>query len=193
VVLYFPSFWVGSVNPVTNIVESLKMLLETSLETSNIAVCVKDPEKRVLMQNDECRSVCGEQLGQVCEKGCMELYARDRLQQWKDWGSRVYSNSLIHGSFYDVTLLFSTDHIITFLQPLKEKYEKALSYYREKGLTKRESEVIALAIQGISNTGICKRLSISRATLKTHLNNIYRKFRDMGEMPEFIPANRLSG
>lgn len=171
----------------------MNKILEESFQAGTIAVCVKDSEKRVLMQNDYCRTVCGNQLERVCEQGCMELYARDKLQQWKDWGSRVYRNSLIHGSFHDVTLLCSTERIITFLQPLREKYDMALAHYREKGLTGREIEVISLIIKGISNLAICESLSISRATLRTHLNNIYRKFRELGEMPEFIPANRISG
>jgi len=173
--------------------EPMGRLLEESLEAGNIAVCVKDVQKTILMQNERCRQICGDHLGGTCQQGCMELFARDRFQQWKNWGMRVYRNSLIYGSFNDVTLLCSRDRIITFLQPLKDKYEKALAYYREKGLTRRESEVITLTIQGSSNTDICECLSISRATLRTHLNNIYRKFRDLGEIPEFIPANRISG
>jgi DNA-binding CsgD family transcriptional regulator len=173
--------------------ELMGRLLEESLEAGDIAVCVKDAQKKILMQNERCRQICGDHLGRACEQGCMELFARDRFQQWKDWGMRVYRNSLINGSFNDVTLLCSKERVITFLQPLKDKYEKALAYYRGKGLTRRESQVIALTIQGSSNTDICECLSISRATLRTHLNNIYRKFRDLGEMPEFIPANRISG
>lgn len=99
---------------------------------------------------------------------------------------------MIYGSFHDVTLLCSTERIITFLQPLRDKYAMALDYFRGKGLTRRETEVMSLIVQGATNTVVCERLSISRATLRTHLNNIYRKFRDRGEIPEFIPANRVS-
>ncbi len=167
-------------------------ILESSLDASHVAVCVKDRNKRVLSQNDYCRELCGERCGERCETGCMELYAGDKTRQWKDWGSRVYRNSFLHGSFFDVTLLCSSDSIITFLQPLKERYEMALAYYREKGLTKRETEVVSLTIRGISNPEICNALSISKATLRTHLNNIYHKFRDLGEVPEFMPANRVA-
>jgi DNA-binding CsgD family transcriptional regulator len=167
-------------------------ILEASLLAGDVAVCVKDADKKVLMQNEQCRSICGECIGETCERGCMELYANDNSHQWKGWGSRVYKNSYIHGDFYDVTLLCGTGSIITFLQPLKEKYEMALSYYRDKGLTRRETEVVSLTIRGVSNTEICKSLSITRATLRTHLNNIYHKFRDLGESPEFIPANRTA-
>jgi len=168
-------------------------LLEEALCADNVAVCVKDCGKKVLMQNDYCRSICGSRVGDACHDGCMELYATDKAQQWKDWGSRVYRNSFMHGGFFDVTLLCSSEHIITFLQPLKEKYETALAYYRDKGLTRRETEVVSLTVQGVSNSEICKHLSISRATLRTHLNNVYNKLRDLGEPLEFLPANRMPG
>jgi len=168
-------------------------LLETSLRDGNIAVCVKDSSKKVLMQNDQCRSICGESVGETCERGCMELYANDTSHQWQNWGSRVYKNSYMHGGFFDVTLLCSNDNIVTFLQPLKEKYELAQAYYRDKGLTRRETEVIALSIQGASNHDICESLSISKATLRTHLNNVYHKLRDRGEDPQFMPASRVGG
>ena len=167
-------------------------MLEESLQSSHIGVCVKDARKRVLKQNEPCRRACGDRLDEVCTEGCMELYARDESHQWKDWGARVYKNSVIFGGFFDVTILCSTETIVTFLQPLKEKYEMALAYFRDKGLTKRETQVVSLAIQGNSNSDICKLLSISKATLRTHLNNVYRKFRDMGEIPEFIPTCRLT-
>lgn len=165
--------------------------LEESLEASEIAICVKDANKKVLEQNDLCRRICGDRLGELCNVGCMELHSRDESRQWKDWGSRLYANSFIHGGFYDVTLMSSAHNIISFLQPLKAKHEIALAYYRDKGLTRRESEVVALTVRGVSNVEICDRLSISKATLRTHLNNIYRKLRDLGEVPEFMPAHRL--
>ena len=101
-------------------------ILEHSLDAGDVVVCVKDMDKKVLSQNDYCRKLCGDQLGKKCETGCMALYASDDSQQWKDWGSRVYKNSFLHGKSFDVTLLCSTDNIITFLQPLKEKYDMAL-------------------------------------------------------------------
>ncbi len=165
-------------------------VLEQSLEAGDVAVCVKDLDKKVLSQNEYCRKLCGDQQGKACETGCMELYASDNTGQWKDWGSRVYNNSFLHGNFFDVTLLCSAQNIVTFLQPLKDKYDMALDYYRDKGLTRREREVISLTVKGVSNAEICKSLTITRATLRTHLNNVYRKFRELGETPEFMPAAR---
>ncbi|MFJ9430324.1 response regulator [Streptomyces sp. NPDC101490] len=44
-----------------------------------------------------------------------------------------------------------------------------------EGLTERETEVIALVADGLSNQEIASRLRISTATVKTHINNLFAK------------------
>lgn len=41
-------------------------------------------------------------------------------------------------------------------------------------LSQRENEVMALILDGLSNREIAERLFISLATVKTHINNIYK-------------------
>ncbi|MGA5196455.1 response regulator [Streptomyces exfoliatus] len=43
------------------------------------------------------------------------------------------------------------------------------------GLTERETEVLALVADGLSNQEIAGRLRISTATVKTHINNLFAK------------------
>lgn len=43
------------------------------------------------------------------------------------------------------------------------------------GLTSREAQVLGLIAQGLSNTEICDRLFVSRATVKSHVNRIFAK------------------
>ncbi|UXA14679.1 response regulator transcription factor [Mycobacterium sp. SMC-8] len=43
------------------------------------------------------------------------------------------------------------------------------------GLTQRESEILALVVNGLSNRAIAARLIIGDETVKTHLSSIYRK------------------
>ncbi|GHF74290.1 response regulator transcription factor [Streptomyces thermodiastaticus] len=43
------------------------------------------------------------------------------------------------------------------------------------GLTTRECEVLALIAEGLSNQEIARRLHISTATVKTHINNLFAK------------------
>jgi DNA-binding NarL/FixJ family response regulator len=42
-------------------------------------------------------------------------------------------------------------------------------------LTAREREIARLVAQGFHNAEIARRLSISDVTVKTHINNIFRK------------------
>ncbi|MEH0547392.1 response regulator transcription factor [Streptomyces sp. B21-105] len=43
------------------------------------------------------------------------------------------------------------------------------------GLTTREAEVLVLIAEGLSNSEIARRLSVSIATVKTHINNMFSK------------------
>lgn len=43
------------------------------------------------------------------------------------------------------------------------------------GLTERETEVLVLVADGLSNPEIAGRLRISTATVKTHINNLFAK------------------
>jgi DNA-binding CsgD family transcriptional regulator len=158
----------------------MKTLFAQVFQENSFAVCIKDSNGKVLMQNKLCSEICGDYSNKTCEKGCMELYAKDKSQQWHNWGSRVYNNKFLH------------DYLITFLQPLKARYSMAFAYYEDKKLTKREMIVIRYLVQGVSNREICEQLSISKATLKTHLNKIYKKVHDSGEIPKYIPHNRIS-
>jgi len=48
------------------------------------------------------------------------------------------------------------------------------------GLTQRESEVLALAVAGLSNRAMAQRLVVGEETIKSHLRAIYRKL-DVGD------------
>jgi NarL family two-component system response regulator LiaR len=46
---------------------------------------------------------------------------------------------------------------------------------RDRGLTRRESEVLALLMQGLTNREIAQALYVSDETIKTHLSGLFRK------------------
>ena len=135
-------------------------MLGEALESAKAGICVKDRDGRVLQQNDICRDICGLREGTVCVDGCMLLHAGDSTRQWKNWGSSVHRNSHIHGGHYDVSLICSDERMITFLQPLDEVYERALAHYRDKGLTRRELEIVSWLIRGSTNAQILSLIHI---------------------------------
>ncbi|MFD7921459.1 response regulator [Streptomyces sp. NPDC059740] len=63
------------------------------------------------------------------------------------------------------------------------------------GLTAREVEVLRLVAEGLTNTEIARRLHVSVATVKTHINNIFAKaqVRDRAQAVSYAYRHGLTG
>lgn len=70
-----------------------------------------------------------------------------------------------------------TQKLDTLLQggTSKRLIEGSIEAFDKYGLTPKEREVVGLILDDMSDGEIADELSISRATLKTHIYNIYRK------------------
>ncbi len=71
------------------------------------------------------------------------------------------------------TLYLMLEFYITIFQHVKHTLNQMLAIYP---LTEREVEILTILIQGKNNKEIGKELFIQEATVKNHLNSIYKKF-----------------
>ncbi|AHZ84695.1 helix-turn-helix transcriptional regulator [Bdellovibrio bacteriovorus] len=145
---------------------------------TKLGLCVKDQDKRVLYQNENSINTCGNMLGEQCTKTCMTLYKKIEECSAISEGMKLFKATEIEGHKVDALIVNDGDKITTMLYPLdesEEKFQKQEVYFREKGLTKSEIRIMQMVLQGMTNANIAEKLFISKATLKTHLNNIYKK------------------
>jgi DNA-binding NarL/FixJ family response regulator len=59
------------------------------------------------------------------------------------------------------------------------------------GLTEREREVLRLIVQGRSNSEIAAELTVSEATVKTHINHIFAKLGARDRTHAVVLAHQL--
>lgn len=145
---------------------------------AKLGLCIKDQGKMVLFQNDSCVKTCGQMTGSVCGKTCMNLYHQIEECSAINEGMKLFKGVEIEGHKVDALIINDGEKISTLLYPLdadQEKFKKQEAFFKEKGLTKSELRIMQMVMQGMTNAAIAKELFISKATLKTHLNNIYKK------------------
>lgn len=64
---------------------------------------------------------------------------------------------------------------------------------REPSLSRRENQVLALLVEGLSNKAIADRLCISLPTVKTHVSKIFRKIHLSSRLEAMSRAGRHPG
>ena len=143
-------------------------------ESEDIGVCIKDSKGRVLYQNQSCEQLCGNYHGEQCNKGCMLLYKRD------DHGisppaTQVFPAQEFSGSPVDVIMINDGEMLVTLLVDQRNKVAADIEHFKKYELSHREEEVLKLILEGKKNSEIAKMLFISISTVKTHVNNIYKK------------------
>ena len=71
--------------------------------------------------------------------------------------------------------MLTNDRDFLFSSPVVVKQMK--TYLQERGLSKRESEVVILVVQGLTNKQVADRLCVAEKTVKFHLTNVYKRMK----------------
>ncbi|MNJ98563.1 HTH-type transcriptional regulator MalT [compost metagenome] len=143
-----------------------------------VGFCAKNLNREVVSLNGVCQKICGGMVGKVCEKGCMLAYPQVEECAELSEGMTYHKNILIDAHKVDAVIVNDGERILTMIYPLEDdqaKLRKQEIYLRERGLTRSEVRIMQMVLLGHTNAQIAEQLFISKATLKTHLNNIYKK------------------
>lgn len=143
----------------------------------DLGICIKDKDSKVISQNEICISHCGDLAGQICNKGCMTNYNCDAPLPLNN-GMKLIKNAKTEKGSVDAVIISNGETITTLLYDLKpreELIENDLQDLEQYHLTKTEKTILRMILNGLTKREIIKQLFISEATIKTHLNNIYKK------------------
>ncbi len=146
-----------------------------ALGKNRTSICLLRMGNHVHFQNSACKKLCGNFSGMECPQTCVLSCEKNLNRPIGEEGIRSFSNQKVGNQFFDVFFFSAAPYRMVMLYPLQKKYDAWLQRFKDRDLSKRELEIANLCIRGFTNSKIVRKLSITRATLKTHLNNIYKK------------------
>lgn len=143
----------------------------------NLGICIKSLDGKVEHQDSLCTKICGNQLGKKCEKGCMACYTCSKIDSSFDLGFHHIRNIKDICSQGSVEAILINDGIklTTLFLNREEQIQRQLQVLSQFELTKSELVIMQKFLLGYKAADIADQLCISRKTLRTHLNNIYKK------------------
>lgn len=151
------------------------MTISTMPDLKKIGICIKSENLTVEYQNSKCQEICGNQEGQKCKKGCILKLNADRSEQVPHSGFRLYRNMAIEDQIVDCIIAQDGEKIITLFLNSQEFIHNQLNLLKKYSLSVSELVIIKKFIEGYTNSEIAAQSFISKSTLRTHLNNIYKK------------------
>lgn len=151
------------------------MGIKSLKEINKTGLCIKSKDLTVEYQNDRCRESCGQQVGNICDKGCILYLKKDHMESAFKNTFKFFRAVDIDGRNFDTVVFESDSKILTLLQNSDDFLKIQINQLQNYHLSPREIEIMQLFLEGKSNSEIVKLLFISKSTLRTHLNNIYKK------------------
>lgn len=144
-------------------------------DSLDFGICIKTQDWTIQHQNTVCVSICGNQVGMVCQETCWRLNRPNCLAEEQEAGIKAFKKKALQTSECDVAMVFQEDRITSIIYQLNQESQKAAAALKLRRLTDRETEIFQLRKRGFKNVEIEHSLGIKRATLKTHIRNILKK------------------
>lgn len=92
-----------------------------------------------------------------------------------DQGLRLFRNVEVPLGRADAVIINDGVELTTLLFEKQELIKRQVAYLASFSLTPTEVEVMRKVLVGMKNQEVADALYISKSTLRTHLNNIYKK------------------
>ncbi len=92
-----------------------------------------------------------------------------------DQGLRLFRNVEVPLGRADAVIINDGVELTTLLFEKQELVKRQVAYLESFNLTPAELEVMRKVLTGMTNQEVADALYISKGTLRTHLNNIYKK------------------
>ncbi len=157
-----------------NIMDKGKFLCLDS--NGSLGICIKTLDRHIRFQNKRCIELCGSvPEGKECTQGCMKHYKSGVGDVSFDQGLRLVRNVEVPLGRADAVIINDGVDITTFLFDKQELVNRRIAYLETFHLTPTELEVMRNVLAGMTNQEVADALFISKGTLRTHLNNIYKK------------------
>lgn len=150
-------------------------LKQKSTIFQELGYCRQSIDGRVLEQNSKCIKICGNKLGAFCTDGCQKLRLDTKLKRIADAPIEIVPQKYFNPPDVSAVILNDGNSNITLLSNLTKLSKQQIEELKKFGLSKQELTIIKLRSLGNSNKEISNKLYISKATVHTHLNNIYKK------------------
>lgn len=159
----------------TSLNDNTSSLVAGSDTENGVGICIKDSQKLVKFQNDACILKCGLLAGKVCTKGCMEKFEQTLAGTVKQDGIYNFLDINVDGVIVDSCVVKAGETLTTLFHQRSSDLRDRIREYTMYGLSKREVEILRLVLERKTRKEITNYLCISLSTLKTHMNNIYKK------------------
>lgn len=143
----------------------------------DFGICLRDHAWKIKYQNLNCISICGNQVGKVCQETCSRLTRKSRFNLGDEIGIESFRQKQFGNDVCDVAIIHSGDTVTSVLSKLEFSNSDQERSLRKFGLTARELEIYVLRKRGFKNIEIEHLLKISRCTLKTHIRHILKKLK----------------